>query len=292
MKLDYLFSYGAVSRQPARILEPLSWVGHIPFAFWLVEKCRPRTIVELGTHTGNSYFALCQAVEANGLDATCCAVDTWQGDCQAGYYGEDVYLSVSRYNQSHYSGFSRLFRMTFDEALKHFQDGSIDCLHIDGLHSYEAVRHDFESWLPKMSGRGVVLFHDNAVREEGFGVWRLWQEVSPLYPHIEFDHSFGLGGLFVGKEQPAAVLELLEGWGRPDGKRLVQDFFARLGHLVESEWRNDNHGFLLAERERLLTQRDAELAECIRAIQSMNDTLSWRLTAPLRWIGRKVLARK
>jgi len=41
-------------------LAPSTWIEHVPFAFWLVDVLRSRTIVELGTHNGVSYSAMCQ----------------------------------------------------------------------------------------------------------------------------------------------------------------------------------------------------------------------------------------
>ena len=157
-----------------------AWIDHGPFAFWLIQALRPRTLVELGTHGGYSYFVFCQAIKSLNLDTRCFAVDTWQGDEHAGFYSEDFFNRVSDHNAAHYGSFSRLVRATFDAALAHFSDGAIDLLHIDGRHFYEDVKHDFEAWKPKLSDRAVVLFHDTNVRERDFGVFRLWKAFGTL----------------------------------------------------------------------------------------------------------------
>ncbi len=70
-----------------------AWWQHVPFGHWVVRATRPRSLVELGTHTGVSYSAFCQAVARSHLDTRCYAVDTWRGDPQAGIYGRAVQRS-------------------------------------------------------------------------------------------------------------------------------------------------------------------------------------------------------
>ena len=277
MTVDYLFAPAAFMR-PDRVVQPLSWAGHIPFAFWLVAQIRPKVLVELGTHTGNSYFAFCQSVAANRLSTRCHAVDTWQGDEQAGSYDDGVYAVVSEYNDAHFRDFSRLHRSTFDMAASEFENGSIDLLHIDGLHTYEAVRHDYETWSSKLSSAAVVLFHDTAVVKEGFGVRRFWAEVSKGARVLEFSHANGLGVLFLGNVQSNVVEALLA-----DGGEAAKQLFARLGEDVEIGWDLRDTKASLAERSERIDKLNADALERQQTvvdrdvqIDTMNQTIANR----------------
>jgi len=306
--------------RPERLVPPGAWVGHLPFGAWLIQTLKPPVLVELGTHSGNSYFSFCQAVREAGLSTKCYAVDTWQGDEHAGAYGDDVFADVGRHNEARYAAFSRLLRMSFDDALEYFGEGSVDLLHIDGLHTYEAVRHDFESWLPKLSPAAVVLFHDTNVRERDFGVWRLWAELSQRYPlHLEFVHSHGLGVLQLAEGEGSASLD----WLRPESadRDLLVEFFGARGAEIAQQYSvmelqgrvaglerelAGANGRLAGANGRLaeLTHVAGELRDALAASEGLVASLrqrvaelenelaailrsrSWRWSAPLRGLSR------
>jgi len=227
-----------------------AWLEHAPFAFWLIEAHRPGTVVELGTHRGFSYSCFCQAIERIGLDSRAYAVDTWRGDEHAGFYGDEIFQQLNAYHQR-YASFSRLIRSSFDQALPHFEDGSVDLLHIDGRHFYDDVKHDFESWLPKLSDRAVVLFHDTNVREREFGVFKLWAELQTSRPSFEFLHGHGLGVLAAGHVQSEKLLRFFAASTDDAVALTVRNAYTRLGQGIAA----------LADRRHLLRQVEAERLE-------------------------------
>jgi hypothetical protein len=238
---------------PERLGRPSAWWGHVPFAFWLTAQCKPRLLVELGTDCGVSYAAFCETVLRLGLATRCFAVDTWQGDAHAGHYGGEVYLDLAEFHERRYGAFSRLLRRTFDDARAEFADATIDLLHIDGYHTYEAVRHDFDAWRPKLSERAVVLFHDSNERRDDFGVWRLFDELKRDAPSFEFLHCHGLGVLALGADAPEAIKALCA-LAADDEIAVARERFSQLGahwiKLAESQAQVEE----LAERAQRLEE--------------------------------------
>ncbi|PZP47811.1 MAG: hypothetical protein DI598_10675, partial [Pseudopedobacter saltans] len=234
MDLDNLRLSESIFWEPIRVLKDSAWAGHIPFAHWIVTVLRPNVFVELGIHSGVSYGAFCNAVKKNDYSTRCYAVDTWLGDSQAGLYSSKVFEDVNKFNKENFGSFSTLIQSTFDDAVANFKDGSVDLLHIDGFHSYDAVKHDFETWLPKMSDKGVVVLHDTNEIQEGFGVWKFWQELESKYTnHFHFLHCHGLGVVFVGSELPSVLQSFFN--EKEDNILLIRNLFSAVGGKFERD---------------------------------------------------------
>lgn len=254
---------------PDRINVPSAWYEHVPFAFYMTEIAKPKCLVELGTHNGVSFLAFCQATQTLSLDTKCFAIDTWEGDEMAGYYGQEVFDELRAYHDSHYAKFSNLLRMTFDAGVDYFSDGSIDLLHIDGLHTYEAVKHDFENWLIKLSPNAIVIFHDTNVHENDFGVWRYWEELKQKYMNFEFYHGHGLGVLTLAENFPRGLR--VDKTGSILNK--FRNFFAVLGqkHLFENGSKNLSReiGVLRDQIEALKIKIAAEKTNAEQAVRNL-----------------------
>jgi hypothetical protein len=170
------------------------WAGHRNFAWDLIGYLAPRRIVELGTHYGCSFWAFCQAVADHGLSTEVIAVDTWEGDPHAGRY-EGVYELVVDWLGEHFPHVdARLIRSQFDDAVRDIELGSVDLLHIDGFHSYEAASHDHQTWESRLSPTATVLFHD-VDPASGYGSAEYWRELCARDGGWTFLHNFGLGVL-------------------------------------------------------------------------------------------------
>ena len=187
--------------QPQHETPYSAWKGHRGFAQRIIKELQPEVFVELGVHAGDSYFTMVDAMRF--ITGKAYGVDTWDGDKHAGFYDDSIWNMVKSVNKQYPN--SKLLRMPFDQAAGVVSDG-ISLLHIDGLHTYEAVKHDFETWEPKVTD--VILLHDICVPENpDFGVWKLWEEIKSGNEGVcfEFHHCHGLAVFCKSERGLAAV---------------------------------------------------------------------------------------
>lgn len=196
--------YKNAQMHPIYLSHVSAWHGHIPFAFFITELLQPKIFVELGVHAGDSYIAFCQGLGEAKFERAY-GIDTWEGDEHSGAYSPKIYEDLKKINDEHFP-FSALVKERFEKAVSFFEDGSINLLHLDGCHTYEAVSRDIEMWRPKMADDGVMLLHDTIVPE--FGVRKVWGELKRTAMTYDFYHSNGLGVALVGDKYNETLAEL------------------------------------------------------------------------------------
>jgi len=203
--VDWVYSNGA------RFIRPAQQREEIKELLAILESARPRTLVEIGAASGGTLFLLSRVAAP---DATLVSIDLPGGRFGGGYgrWRSPLYRSFARQGQE-----VHLIRADSHEpkTLRQLQamigPGRLDFLFIDGDHTYEGVRRDFELYRPLMSAGGWIGFHDiipdpsDAMNE----VHRFWEEIKFCYPHREIvsdrNRKYGIGLIRIGADDSQAV---------------------------------------------------------------------------------------
>jgi hypothetical protein len=228
-----------------------------------------------------TFFAACQAAKGQGETGECIAVDSWDGE------GDKLFADFAFLLSTRYPHVGHYVRGQVDDAAWCFEDGSIDLLYIDGCREDAAVKHDFDTWLPKMSDRGVMLLHGTANGESDPGAGDPWTEIEAKHSSWNLRIGRGLGVVYVGDPETEAARLLAQLRGNAAWSEALTEMARGAASLSLAEARRavaqvvSSRGEIT--KERLSREREAAAKQ---ATSKMRASLSWRLTAPLRLAGR------
>lgn len=157
----------------------------------LLDKRKPRTIVEIGSARGGTFWAFCQvaaddalliSIDLPGGDFGGSEIDQWTktGRDKYGSRNREAMRGHLRADQrAEFIQANSQLKTTRHQLVRALQGRPIDFLMIDGDHSYEGVRKDFELYYDLVAEDGVIAFHDILPhpKEPRTQVHRFWDEI-------------------------------------------------------------------------------------------------------------------
>jgi predicted O-methyltransferase YrrM len=191
-------AFGCESIRPVQIRSELVELAKI------VRGQRPRTMLEIGSATGGTLFVLCQMADPQ---ATVVSIDL-PGAAFGGGYGAYRIPIMRRLKQQrqklHLMRTNSHSQETSLRLQGILQKAKIQFLFIDGDHSYDGVKQDFEMYFPLVAPGGIIGFHDivKAPVAAGGEVNRFWNEIKTRFHHREIiadsdQVTCGIGLLFL-----------------------------------------------------------------------------------------------
>ena len=183
----------------AHAIAPLQVRSELIGLTQLMADIRPERALEIGTCGGGTLFLLCKQAAAR---ATIISIDLPRDRFGFGYSTVRIplYKRFAGENQNlHLLRADSHSADTLACVKNILQEKPLDYLFIDGDHSYEGVRKDFEMYAPLVKRAGTVAFHDVVPHPLGWseGVPRFWQEMKGQYPSREIvtsqTNGYGIG---------------------------------------------------------------------------------------------------
>lgn len=156
-------------------------------ASFLKEK-QPKVVVEIGTATGGTLFVF---TSISSPEAKIISIDLPFGRYGAGYLKYRIPLLKAFATEKQEMELLRLdshLLSTFNKLEEALDGKLIDFLFIDGDHSYQGVKQDFEMYKKLVRPGGFIAFHDIIDNDfdKSFGTQIFWKEIKNNFEHQEF----------------------------------------------------------------------------------------------------------
>lgn len=165
----------------------------------LLSQRPPSTMLEVGTNKGGTFFLFTRVATPDAFLLTMDLPPAQSIDYPA--WREPLYRAFARDRQ-------RIELLREDsharpalEKMRSLLGGrDLDVLFIDGDHSYEGVKKDFEMYSSLVSPGGIIAFHDIVPGPEinVGGVPRFWNEIKQTRRAIEFVKDWNQRGWGIG----------------------------------------------------------------------------------------------
>jgi len=180
--------------RPAQVYEEILRLAEI------VADLKPRRVLEIGTAGGGTLFIWCRLASD---DATVISIDLPGGLFGGGYpmWRAVLYRYFRKPRQKlHLIRGDSHDPRTLEKVKRILGGEELDFLFIDGDHTFEGVKRDFEMYSTLVRRGGVVAFHDIVPGPQEYvgGVPRFWSKVKSRYRHIEIVSDWSQGGYGIG----------------------------------------------------------------------------------------------
>lgn len=166
----------------------------------LLKQHQPRNVLEIGSESGGTFYLWCRLAKLGGLKIS---LDLPSGNSGSGRFREQTALAARTQTFKRWSANVHVVigdsheQNTRREVEDTLGDNKLDFLFIDGDHSYEGVKADFEDYRGFVRPGGLIAFHDivdsEFHRKRGCEVAKFWASVSGVKQ--EFNHGLEWGGI-------------------------------------------------------------------------------------------------
>ena len=188
-------------------LKPLQIRAEIARAMAVVEKVKPRFLLEIGTARGGTFFLFSRAA---AQDALLVSLDLPAGRWGGGYSNWKTRIFRRMLLPGQKADFVRAnsHDPTSLARVREILGGNLlDVLYIDGDHSYEGVKTDYEMYSSLVRPGGLIVFHDVALHDvkHDCHVDQLWSDLKLRFPSSEIVQDPKQGWAGIGILQNSAI---------------------------------------------------------------------------------------